>query len=365
MIRQRLAELWVAPARSRRPYLVAELSGNHNGSLERAQALVTAAAAAGVDAIKLQTYTADTITLDAPSDDFRVRKPGSAWEGRSLHSLYAEAALPWEWHRPLAEQALALGLEWFSSPFDFSAVDFLESLDVPAYKIASPEIVDLPLIRRCARTGKPLVISTGMATVAEISEAVAAARGEGCQRLVLLKCTTDYPAAARDAQLRTIPHMAELFGCPAGLSDHTPGLGVAAAATALGAVLIEKHLTLRRADGGPDAHFSLEPAEMTALVRECHAAHEALGGVAYGPQECERGYLRGRRSLYICADLRKGDRLTPHNLRSIRPGFGLPPKHYEAVLGRTVDRDLSRGTPLAWEFISQDRAADAGDRPAS
>lgn len=346
-----LADLWTAEAASRPPYVVAELSGNHNGSLERAHALVEAAAACGADAIKLQTYTADTITLDAPSEDFQVRKPGSAWDGRSLHSLYAEASLPWAWHRPLADQARALGLDWLSSPFDFTAVDFLETLDVPAYKIASPEIVDLPLIRRCAQTGRPLIISTGMATVAEISEAVEAARGAGCRQLMLLKCTTDYPAAPADANVRTIPHLADLFSCPAGLSDHTPGLGVAVAAVALGAVLIEKHLTLSRADGGPDAHFSLEPAEMAALVRECRAGHAALGRVAYGPQACERGYTRGRRSLYVCADLESGAVLTPANLRSIRPGFGLAPKHHDALLGRRVNRPVPRGTPMSWDLV--------------
>jgi pseudaminic acid synthase len=346
--RQRLADLWASPALVRPPYIVAELSGNHNGCLERAHALVAEAAACGVDAIKLQTYTADTITLDAPSIDFHVCKPGSAWDGRSLYSLYAEASLPWEWHRPLVEQALSLGLEWFSSPFDFTAIDFLETLDVPCYKIASPELVDLPLIARAARTGKPLIMSTGMASLEEIGEAVTAARAAGATYVMLLKCTTDYPASPKDSNLSTIADLAVRFECPVGVSDHTLGIGASIAAAVLGATLIEKHLTLCRADGGPDAHFSLEPSEMAALVRECRAAHDSLGAVAYGPRESERGYTRGRRSLYICADLSKGDRLTPHNLRSIRPGFGLPPKHYEAVLGRTVKRDIPRGTPLAW-----------------
>jgi pseudaminic acid synthase len=330
---------------------VAELSGNHNQSLPRALALIEAAADCGVDAIKLQTYTADTITIDAPQDDFHVRKPGSAWDGRSLHSLYQEAHTPWEWHRAMVDKAITLGLEWFSSPFDATAVDFLESLAVPCYKIASPEIVDLPLIRRCAATGKPLFMSTGMASVVEIAEAVDAARGAGCQRLVLLKCTTDYPASPEHSNLRTIAHLAELFGCPAGASDHTLGIGAAVAATVLGAVVIEKHLTLNRADGGPDAHFSLEPAEMKSLVRECRVAQAAVGRVSYGTQQVEAGYKRGRRSLYICCDLRAGDVLTAENLRSIRPGFGLAPRHYEQVLGKAVVCDVQRGTPLSWALL--------------
>lgn len=347
-----LASLWTSDSADRPPYIVAELSGNHNGSLERAKQLVAAAAASGADAIKLQTYTADTITLDANTDDFFVRKPGSVWDGRSLHSLYAEAALPWEWHQPLAAQARELGMDWFSSPFDFTAVDYLEALDAPVYKIASPEIVDLPLIRCCARTGKPLIISTGMATLGEIVEAVEAARGAGCQRLMLLKCTTDYPARPEDANVRTIPHLAELASCPVGLSDHTPGLGAAVAAGTLGAVLIEKHLTLARSDGGPDAHFSLEPSEFAALVRECKAAHAALGRVSYGPLAAEGGYRRGRRSLYICADLPAGSVLTAENVRSIRPGFGLAPKYYETVLGKRLLTSVTRGTPLSWDHIN-------------
>ena len=350
-VRTRLADLWRDdPARP--PYIVAELSGNHNQSLARALALIDAAAECGVDAIKLQTYTADTITIDAPQDDFHVRKPGSAWDGRSLYSLYQEAHTPWEWHAAMADRATTLGLEWFSSPFDFTAVDFLESLGAPCYKIASPELVDLPLIRRCARTGKPLIMSTGMASVAEIAEAVEAARGAGCTQLVLLKCTTDYPASPENSNLRTIAHMAELFGCAAGASDHTLGIGAAVAATVLGATVIEKHLTLARADGGPDAHFSLEPAEMKMLVNECRNAHAAVGRVSYGTQAAEAGYKRGRRSLYVCADLRAGDVLTAQNLRSIRPGFGLPPRHYEQLLGRRVACDVARGTPMGWQLLS-------------
>jgi pseudaminic acid synthase len=336
---------------SRPPLIVAELSGNHNQSLERGLHLIDAAADCGVDAIKLQTYTADTITLDVARDEFVVNNPQSVWHGRTLHSLYAEAHTPWDWHRPMLARAAEHGLACFSSPFDFTAIDFLEKLDVPCYKIASPELVDLPLIARAARTGKPLIMSTGMASLEEIGEAVTAARTAGATHVMLLKCTTDYPASPKDSNLRTIADLALRFGCPVGVSDHTLGIGASIAATVLGAPLIEKHLTLCRADGGPDAHFSLEPSEMAALVRECRAAHDSLGAVVYGPRKSELGYMRGRRSLYICADLSTGDRLTPQNLRSIRPGFGLPPKHYEAVLGRTVKRDIPRGTPLAWEDL--------------
>jgi len=336
---------------TRPPLIVAELSGNHNQQLERALKLIEVAADCGVDGIKLQTYTADTITLDVKGDEFVVRKPGSVWDGRTLHSLYEEAHTPWEWHQPMIERALSLGLQWFSSPFDSTAVDFLEKLDVPCYKIASPEIIDLPLIRKCAATGKPLILSTGMAGIAEIAEAVAAAREAGAPRLVLLKCTTDYPARAADSNLLTIPHLARMFDCPAGVSDHTPGIGVAIAATVLGAVLIEKHLTLRRADGGPDAHFSLEPHEMKSLVVESRAAWESLGKVSYGPTAAEKDYLRGRRSLYVCKDILAGESLTPKNIRSIRPGFGLSPKYYDLVLGKKASKNLAPGTPLRWDHI--------------
>ena len=339
------------PQPARGPLVVAELSGNHNQSLDRALQLIDAAAACGVDAVKLQTYTADTITLDAEGEEFWVRKPGSVWDGRSLHSLYAEAHTPWEWHRPMVERAAQLGLAWFSSPFDFTAVDFLETLDAPCYKIASPEIVDLPLIRHAARTGKPLIISTGMASVAEIGEAVAAARSAGAAEVVLLKCTTDYPASPENSNLRSIPHLAELFGGPAGLSDHTMGVGVAVASVALGARLIEKHLTLARVDGGPDAHFSLEPAEMKMLVGECAAAWKALGRVSYGPTDAEVSTVAYRRSLYIVREVKCGETLTAENLRSIRPGRGLAPKFLDQLLGRKVVRDLQRGTPMSWDYV--------------
>lgn len=337
--------------RTRPPLIVAELSGNHNQSLQRALDLIEAAADCGVDAIKLQTYTADTITLNIARDEFVVQKPDSVWHGRTLHSLYEEAYTPWEWHAPMVEKAKSLGLQWFSSPFDFTAVDFLEELDTPCYKIASPEVIDLPLIKRCAQTGKPLIISTGMASVSEISEAVHTARANGASQVMLLKCTTDYPASPKTSNLRTMAHLAELFGCPTGASDHTLGIGASVAAAALGASLIEKHLTLARADGGPDAHFSLEPAEMKALVKECRVGWEAAGAISYGPGEAERAYMRGRRSLYITEDVQAGEVLTPQNMRSIRPGFGLPPKYYELLLGKKVNRALVKGTPLAWDLL--------------
>lgn len=333
------------------PLIVAELSGNHNQSLSRALELIEVAADCGVDAIKLQTYTADTITLDVAKDEFVVRKNGSVWDGRTLHSLYAEAHTPWEWHLPMIERARELGIAWFSSPFDFTAIDFLETLQVPCYKIASPEVVDLPLIRKCAATGKPLIISSGMASITDLAEAVTTAREAGCKNLTMLKCTTDYPASPENSNLRTIPHMAQLFSCRSGLSDHTLGIGVAIASVALGSTLIEKHLTMRRADGGPDSHFSLEPGEMQLLVKECRAAWQAVGSVRYGPTDAEKSYLAARRSLYVTKDMRAGDLLTPENLRSIRPGFGLPPKNYEMLLGRHVTRDIKRGTATSWDIV--------------
>lgn len=333
------------------PIIVAELSGNHNGSLQRALELIRAAYDSGADAIKLQTYTADTITLDATGPEFFIQNPGSPWHGRSLYSLYGEASTPWDWHRALVDYADELGIAWFSSPFDFSAVDFLEDLGVPAFKIASPEIVDIPLIERCARAGKPLVISNGMASLSEIQAAVDAAKGGGCRGLVLLKCTTDYPASPENSNLRTIPHLAEMFGCGVGVSDHTLGIGAAVAATALGAILIEKHLTLSRADGGPDSHFSLEPAEFALMVKECTSAWGSLGRVHYGPVDAERNSLRGRRSLYVVEDIGVGQEFSAKNIRSIRPGFGLAPKYYGDVLGRRARVELKKGTPLAWGVI--------------
>ena len=343
-------DIWnLSPCRA--PWIVAELSGNHNKDLGRALELISVAADCGVDAIKLQTYSADAITLDIAKKEFVVDKPGSVWHGRTFHSLYSEAQTPREWHAPMIQKAKDLGLNWFSSPFDPAAVDFLEMLDPLCYKIASPEIVDLPLIAQCARTGRPLIISTGMATVAEIGEAVETARRNGCTSLILLKCTTDYPSSPEDSNLKTIPNMAELFGCPCGLSDHTLGIGVAVAATAFGAVLIEKHLTLRRSDGGPDSAFSLEPQEFKALVLETRNAFEALGHVQYGPLETEKTSLKGRRSLYVTADMKAGEVFTEANVRSVRPSYGLGPKYLNIIIGRKVSQNVPAGTPISWDLV--------------
>jgi len=335
------------------PFLIAEMSGNHNQSLERALAIVEAAAAAGAQALKIQTYTADTMTLDVDEGEFHIDHP--LWGGQSLHKLYQLAYTPWEWHAPIFSRARELGMLAFSTPFDASAVDFLESLDVPAYKIASFENADLPLIRKVAATGKPMIVSTGMATLAELDEMVQAARGAGCRDLVLLKCTSTYPATPENSHIRTIPHMRELFGCQVGLSDHTPGIGASVAAVALGATVIEKHFTLRRADGGVDASFSLEPEELAALVTETERAWQALGQVRYGPTEAEASSRVYRRSLYIVRDMARGDVLNPENLRAIRPGLGLAPKYYDQLLGRRLARDARRGTPLSWDlFIDEE-----------
>ncbi len=335
-----------------RPYLIAEMSGNHNQSLERALQIVDAAADSGADAIKLQTYTAETMTLDLKASGFVIEKGDSLWSGRQLFDLYREAHTPWEWHRPIMEKAKALGLHCFSSPFDESAVDFLESLAVPAYKIASFENTDLPLIRRVARTGKPMIISTGMATAAEIDEAVRTAQDAGCHDLVLLKCTSTYPATPENSNLRTIPNMRDAFGCEVGLSDHTMGCGVAVAAVALGATVIEKHFTLRRADGGVDSAFSLEPAEFRLLRTESERAWLGLGRVIYGGTKAEEKSRVFRRTLYIAQDLKKGDLLTKTNLRIVRPGFGLSPKYYERMLGKHINQDAPAGTPLSWELLA-------------
>lgn len=333
------------------PFVIAEMSGNHNGSLDRALAIVDMAAAAGAQAIKLQTYTADTMTLDLREGDFYISDPKSLWHGATLHSLYQKAMTPWEWHAPLFARAQSHGMVAFSSPFDASAVDFLESLKVPAYKVASFEILDLPLIRRCAATGKPLIISTGMAQVEEIADAVAAARGAGCKDLILLKCTSTYPASPANSHLRTIPHLKEMFGCEVGLSDHTLGLGAALAAVALGACVLEKHVTLARSDGGVDSAFSLEPAELKALVEESARAAQALGAVHYGPTADERPSLQFRRSLYITQDLPAGAVLSADNLRAIRPGGGLPPKYLEHLYGRSLGQAVKRGSPMRWDLL--------------
>ncbi|MBA2132300.1 pseudaminic acid synthase [Capillibacterium thermochitinicola] len=333
------------------PFIIAEMSGNHNGSLERALAIVEAAAAAGAHAVKLQTYTADTMTLDLEEGEFFIDDPENLWQGKSLYRLYQEAATPWEWHEAIFKRCRERGIIGFSTPFDQSAVEFLETLNVPCYKIASFENIDLPLIKKVAATGKPLFLSTGMATLAELDEAVRAAREAGCRDLILLKCTSTYPADPKNTNLRTIPHMRDLFGCQVGVSDHTPGIGVATAAVALGATVVEKHFTLNRADGGVDAAFSLEPAEMRTLVVETERAWQALGRISYGPAEDEKPSLKHRRSLYIVKDLKAGDVLTAENLRAIRPGLGLPPKYFPIVMGKRVKRDVPRGTPLAWELL--------------
>jgi pseudaminic acid synthase len=345
----RIRDVEVGPGRP--PFVIAEMSGNHAGSLDRALAIVAAAAEAGAHAVKLQTYTADTMTLDLDVDEFVISDPASLWYGRNLHDLYQEAQTPWEWHEPIMRRAAELELLCFSSPFDETAIDLLERLDVPCYKIASFECIDLPLIRAAAATGKPLVISTGIATLDEIEEAVAAARDAGCRELILLKCTSSYPASPDDSNLRTIPDLRARFGCEVGLSDHTLGIGAAVAAVALGATAIEKHVTLRRDDGGVDAAFSLEPPELAALVVESERASRALGAVRYGPTESEADAVRRRRSLYIAEDLDAGDVLTTTNLRRVRPGLGLPPKHQPELLGRRVTRAVPRGTPMSWDLV--------------
>lgn len=333
------------------PFVIAEMSGNHNQSLDRALEIVEAAAKAGAHALKIQTYTPDTMTLDLDEREFHISDPNSLWAGTSLYRLYGEAYTPWEWHKPIFDHCKELGMVGFSTPFDETAVDFLESLDVPCYKIASFENTDLPLIRNVAATKKPLIISTGMATVAELDETVRAAREAGCRDLILLKCTSTYPATPENTNILTIPHLRELFGCEVGLSDHTMGVGVSVASVALGAAVIEKHFTLNRADGGVDSTFSMEPAEMEQLVMETERAWQALGQVSYGPTEKEKKSLIFRRSLYVVKDMKAGDRLTRENLRAIRPGLGLPTKYYELVLGREVNRDVARGTAVSWTLI--------------
>ena len=334
------------------PFIIAEMSGNHNQSLDRALAIVEAAAKAGAHAVKLQTYTADTMTLDIAEREFFINDPDSLWKGRSLYELYKEAYTPWEWHKPIFDRCKELGIIGFSTPFDDTAVDFLEELDVPCYKIASFENTDIPLIRKVAATGKPMIISTGMATIAELDETVRAAREAACKNLILLKCTSSYPATPENTNILTIPHMAKLFDCQVGLSDHTMGIGVAVASVTLGATVIEKHFTLSRADGGVDSAFSMEPDEMRALVAETERAWQALGKISYGPTEKEKKSLIFRRSLYIVQDMKKGDVLTRENLRAIRPGLGLPLKYYDVLLGKCVSLDTKKGTPFSWGMIS-------------
>lgn len=334
-----------------RPFIIAEMSGNHNQSLERALQIVEAAAAAGADAVKLQTYTADTITLDVSEGEFFIAEDDSLWQGQSLHQLYQQAYTPWEWHAPIFNRCRELGLTCFSTPFDESAVDFLESLNVPAYKIASFENNHLPLIRKVAATGKPVIMSTGMASVAELAEAVTAAREAGCRELILLKCTSTYPATPANSNLLTIPHLRDLFDMQIGLSDHSMGVGVAVAAVALGATVIEKHFTLRRADGGVDAEFSMEPDELATLQTETERAWQAMGRIHYGPTEKELASLKYRRSLYVAADMEAGEIFTHENLRAVRPGLGLAPKYYDMLLGRRIRVSSKKGTPVTWDCV--------------
>ncbi len=331
------------------PYIVAEISGNHGGQLERALEIITASRDAGADAIKLQTYTADTLTIDHDGPDFLISS--GPWSGRRLHELYREAHTPWDWHEELFDHCRRLGITCFSTPFDETAVELLEKLGAPAYKIASFEAIDLPLIRRVASTGKPLIISTGIADLGEISEAVAVAREAGCRELALLHCVSAYPAPAEEMNLRTIPHLADAFGVVSGLSDHTLGTAVAVTAVAVGAAVIEKHVTLGRADGGPDSAFSLEPGELADLVRSCRIARAALGQVSYSREPSENGSLAFRRSLYAVADIAEGDLLRLDNVRSIRPGYGLAPKFLPDVIGRRARRSIPRGTPIHWDKV--------------
>lgn len=333
---------------SNKPFVIAEMSGNHNQSLERALSIVDAAADAGVHAIKLQTYTADTMTL---SGALTITDENSLWKGYELHDLYKMAYTPWEWHKALFDRAKERGILAFSSPFDATAVDFLETLNVPAYKIASFENTDHPLLKKVAQTGKPVIMSTGVATLAEIDEAVRTLRQNGCTELILLKCTSTYPASPENTNLQTIPHLQKMFGCQVGLSDHTMGIGASVAAVALGATVIEKHFTLRRADGGVDSAFSLEPEELKALVIESERAFLALGVIQYGVQKAEKDSRQFKRSIYVSKDIKAGEAFTMENVKVIRPGFGLEPKYLDLILKHKAPKDIKAGTPLTWDEL--------------
>ncbi len=330
--------------KTHKPYFIAEISANHNGSIKNAMNLIEIAKSCGADAVKMQTYTPDTITLNSEKSDFKILD--GIWSGRTLYDLYAEAYTPWEWHEPLFNHAKKLGITIFSSPFDSTAIDLLESLDTPAYKIASFEAIDLPLIRYAASTGKPLIISTGMADAIEIQEAVDTARDAGCKELAVLHCVSGYPAPAADYNLRTLPDMRQRFNCETGLSDHTLSDVTAISSIALGASIIEKHFTLSRSNGGPDASFSLEPQELELLIKNVNEAWESLGEVNYGRKSSELGNVKFRRSLYFVRDKKKGDVVTESDIRSIRPGYGLPPKEKDSVIGSTIKEDVERGTPV-------------------
>ncbi len=333
------------------PFIIAEMSGNHNQSFERALKIVDAAAMAGAHAIKLQTYTADTMTLDLKEREFFISDEKSPWKGQSLYDLYKIAHTPWDWHKPIFDHAKKLGLICFSTPFDETSVNFLEKLGAPAYKIASFENTDIPLIQRVASTGKPLIISTGMATLGELDESVNAARQSGCKDLILLKCTSTYPATPENSNLLTMPYLRERYGCEIGLSDHTLGIGVAISSVALGATVIEKHFTLKRSDGGVDSAFSLEPHEMKELVEQTKRAWQSLGKVFVAPTEAEKPSIMFRRSLYVVKDMKAGDVLNKENVRAIRPGLGLSPKEFDRVVGKKVKYDVKRGTPLIWNCL--------------
>lgn len=333
------------------PFVIAEMSGNHNQSLERALEIVDAAADAGAHGLKIQSYTADTMTLPITTGDFFIDDDTSLWNGQSLHDLYQVAGTPWEWHEAIFKRAKKRGIIAFSTPFDETAVEFLEEFNPPCYKIASFENAHLPLIRKVAATGKPMIISTGMATLSELDETVRTARSHGCEDLILLKCTSTYPATPENTNLKTIPHLRDLFDCEVGLSDHTLGIGAALASVALGGTVIEKHITLDRADRGVDSAFSIEPMELRALVEETERAWQALGGIRYGPLPAEESSMRFRRSIYIAQDVLAGDVLNAENLRVVRPGYGLAPKHIDSLLGLRVNRDLSVGTAMQWKYI--------------
>ncbi len=344
----KIADLLIG--QSSKPLVIAEMSGNHNQSLDRALEIVEIAAKTGAQCLKIQTYTPDTMTLNLDEREFHVSDK-NLWTGKSLYNLYKEAYTPWEWHKPIFQKAKSLGMVPFSTPFDDTSVDFLETLDVPCYKIASAEIIDLPLIRKVASTGKPMIISTGMATLTEIAEAVATARNSGCKDLILLKCTSTYPALPTDSNILTIPNLRKIFECEVGISDHTMGLGVPVASVALGATVIEKHLTLSRSEGGIDSAFSLEPNEMEQLVIESERAWASLGRVQYGPIPSEEKSLKYRRSIYIVSDIKAGDKLTKLNIRCIRPGLGLSPKYFELLIGKTAKIDALAGSALSWEHV--------------
>lgn len=333
------------------PFIIAEMSGNHNHSLERALEIVEAAAEAGVHALKIQTYTADTLTLDVDHEHFQINEADSLWKGNTLYKLYQQAYTPWEWHKPIFDRCKELGIVAFSTPFDESAVDFLEQLDVPFYKVASFENNHLPLLKKIAATGKPIIMSTGMATVAELDEAVRTMRGLGCNDIILLKCTSTYPATPNNTNIVTIPNMRAVFNVQVGLSDHTMGIGVAVASVALGATVIEKHFTLSRADGGVDAAFSMEPHEMNALVVESARAWQSLGQITYGPTEKEKEAVKYRRSIYVSEDVQAGQPFTSDNIRVVRPGFGLEPKYYDQIIGKRATKTIRKGTPLNWDTI--------------